>query len=591
AVAIAALPASTDIAGGASVSFTWTYTALTPGTITFSSNATGTDENSGLVKVSGAAVSGNVIIQMPAALTASINVQPSSLGTGNNITVIMSVSNSSQASANAVTPTGFAILGNAGVVNVSGPVPTNITITGNTSGYFTWIYTATSVGSLYFTANASGTDFNSGNSVSTTITAQSNTVLVQPNFPVLSSWISVSPQTINYSQRYTVILSVSNSGIVTANAVTPDAFTVPLSGTLISGPIPANANLSPGARQDFTYVLSSAGVAGTANVNITASSGVYTSTDISIPANTVINVIANPALAQDMFIEPAVASVGQRITIRMNVTNSGASTAEGVVPSALIKLGSASYNISSGPVPASQSIASGASAQFTWTYTATGAGSLAVNAYSKGYAQYSKTTITATAVSSNFITIESPASLSSALSIDGTKFNIGQDVTVYMTVTNSGTAAANNVAPNPLNYTDASTGGLIPVSGPDPASVTVAGNTSAVFTWVYTAAGLGSVALSGNATGTDENSFVTVSSAVKSSPMIQIQSPAYLTASLNASPSYLGTGDNITLIMNITNEGQSAVNALTPDPVGLTLTNGGNVTTVSGPIPATMTLP
>jgi hypothetical protein len=584
-------PAAVTIPGGASAVFMWSYTTQGSGTVIFTSAAFGTDENSGLVKTSAQAASNALIIQSPAALTASINANPASLGTGNNITVVMTVSNNGQAAANAVTHAGFMAVGSAGIVAVSTPEPATANISGGSSGYFTWVYAATSVGSIYFTADGQGTDFNSGAIIATTITAQSNTVLVQPNFPVLSSWISVAPQTINYNQRYTVIMSVSNSGIITANTVTPDTYTVPLSGTTISGPIPANANLAPGERQDFTYVLSSAGVAGISNVTMTASSGIYTSTDISNPAGMVINVIANPALAQDITLQPAVASVGQRVTIIMNVTNSGASTAEGVVPSALIKLGTASYTLAQSPVPASVNIAAGASASFTWAYTATGAGSLAVNAYSKGYAQYSKTTVTATAVSSNFITIESPASLSSALSIDGTMFNIGQDVRVYMTVTNSGTAIANVVMPNPLNYSAASTGGLIPVSGPDPVSATVGTGTSAVFTWLYTAAGLGSVALSGNASGMDENSLATVNSAVTVSPVIQIQSPASLTASINASPAYLGTGENITVIMNVTNNGQSAVNGLTADPAGLILTNGGNVLPVSGPIPATMTLP
>jgi hypothetical protein len=514
-----------------------------------------------------------------------MSASPASIGVGSEITVIMTITNNGQATANAVTPTGFAILGSASYVAVNGPLPTNATITAGASASFTWRYAAVSTGSLYFTANASGLDGNnSSHIVSTTAEAKSNTVYVYPTSPVLTSWVTVSPQVINFNQRFTVVMSVSNVGIVDANGTTPTALPTVLSSSHMGGPVPVFADIPAGGFAQFTWTFDSTTTAGTANPAVLASSGGTNSTDITTLSASQLQVIADPLLTQDIIVSPAVVSAGQNITVRMHITNSGASEAQGVVPAALSKLGNGNYTYVSGPVPVSQTVAAGANTYFTWIYQSSGAGSLAVNGYATGYSQYSKATVTAVAEDSNFITIQSPASLSSSISVPATK-NIGQWFTVTMTVTNNGTATADAVAP-PSNLTVVGTGGAVRMSGPEPPPVSITGGDSVTFTWTYSAAGAGTVTFAGIAAGTDANSGAAVASNNAVSVNFVIQTGASLSVAINASPVMAGTGSLITVVGLITNNGQATANNVSMYELDDYAVSGGNATLATGVIPS-----
>ncbi|HPI04550.1 MAG TPA: hypothetical protein PKZ78_12000, partial [Candidatus Goldiibacteriota bacterium] len=464
---------------------TWTYTALTSGTITFSSNATGTDENSGLIKTSAAAVSGNVVIQTPAALTSVITASPAAVGLTENITVVMAVTNNGQATANGVVPSALVTSG-TGTVTLTSAAPVAAVIAGGATVNYTWVYSADAIGTAIFEGTASGTDGNSGAVVSA-VNAVSNTVAIQPNYPVMTSYVNVTPGTINYNQRYTAVLTVSNVGVVNAPAVTPGAVAAPLGGSVILTPAPGSMDIAAGGTGRFTWVLESDEAEGFADIVITAASGAETSSDVTSGNTNRITVVGDAVLASSVAIAPATVSAGQNVTVVMNVANSGNSAAEGVVPSALVKLGTANYAYVSGPVPGSQTIAAGANANYTWIYTASGNGNLAVNGYATGYSVYNKVTKTTTATDSNYITVQSPAALSAGIYVPGTK-NIGQWFVVSMVVTNSGSAGATAVAP-PVNLTVAGTGGAVRISGPTPATSAIAGGTAQVYQWTYSAAG------------------------------------------------------------------------------------------------------
>ncbi|HPI04534.1 MAG TPA: hypothetical protein PKZ78_11920, partial [Candidatus Goldiibacteriota bacterium] len=258
-VSVSLLPASRTIAGGASSVFTWVFNSTAPGSVIFTGSASGFDENT-LNAVSSAQVSTNaVVIQAPSSIAASISAMPSAVALGNNITVIMTVTNSGMSSANAVTPTGFGYSGSASLVFVSGPVPTNATITAGSSSQFTWVYATVGLGSLTFSANASGTDFNSGLPVSTTYTAYSNVINVYPNNPVMTSYVTVSPSTVNYNQNYTVRLTVSNVGVQAANGTIASPLNPApvLGGTLQSSVNPTSADIPAGGTAVFTWVYRS----------------------------------------------------------------------------------------------------------------------------------------------------------------------------------------------------------------------------------------------------------------------------------------------------------------------------------------------
>ena len=197
----------------------------------------------------------------PANLISSITAFPNPVAQSSNLTVTMIVSNTGGHTANAVTPIGWGIQGNVVWSHVSGPVPTNITITGETAGIFTWVFTPASIGTMLFTANAQGTDADSGQTITSNV-ATSDIINVVPNDPYLVSWINVNPGLVNINQRYTVIMSVSNVGVVDANATTANTsvnHNPEFPQIQITSPSPNNADILVGGYYAFTWVYEATG--------------------------------------------------------------------------------------------------------------------------------------------------------------------------------------------------------------------------------------------------------------------------------------------------------------------------------------------
>ena len=216
----------------------------------------------------------------PANLVSSITAQPDPVGQNATITVIMTVSNTGGYSSNEVIPAGFNIGGSCPYLLQMGPSPTSATITANSYAVFTWLFRPIGTGTIYFTASAQGTDAESGLPVVSNATT-SNVVDVMPNYPVINSWISVIPNTVNINQIYTIILSVSNVGVVIAHATN----TYPLSGiigTMATGPAPSSSDIAVGGYQGFTWTYTAPSfAAGPSSVSGSAASGGQESIDIT----------------------------------------------------------------------------------------------------------------------------------------------------------------------------------------------------------------------------------------------------------------------------------------------------------------------
>ena len=250
----------------------------------------------------------------------------------------------------------------------------------------------------------------------------------------------------------------------------------------------------------------------------------------------------------------------------MTISNEGETDAVNTAPiMPLSKVGTSAASLVTGPIPASVTITAGSSESFTFIYQASAIpGTLAYNGKVQGFDARTGMVYNSVTDTSNTVMVESPAVLVSEMRIIGpSTVNTGQLVTVVMRVTNTGAADAVNVSPNNIFATSASTGGMIPVE-PPVAPLTVSGTASggtntAEFTWVYSAAGTGTSAFSCNVTGYDENSGNAVISAMDESNYVTIQVPAAIIASINAAPSYLGTGSYITVVMEVVNIGLSLI--------------------------------
>jgi hypothetical protein len=172
-------PTARSIPGGTTQAFLWTFTGSAPGTATFTASVSGTDPGSGtLVTVPTAPAS--VTVQSPPGLTATLEI-PHAIALG-DFTVIMLVTNSGGATAadvaEVVPDQPAARAGSTALVVLkSGPTGAPATVAaGQPAVAFTWVFTATSPGSLTLTSAARGRDANTGTPVASaaaeTTTAQ-----------------------------------------------------------------------------------------------------------------------------------------------------------------------------------------------------------------------------------------------------------------------------------------------------------------------------------------------------------------------------------------------------------------------------------
>ncbi len=198
---------------------------------------------------------------------------------------------------------------------------------------------------------------------------------------------------------------------------------------------------------------------------------------------------------------PSQVSVGQSVQVIMTVSNEGAGGAINVLPNdpdpnKIALLGSGNANWNSGPNPASAPVLpSLIYEEFTWTYFASNPGTIWFSNGALGEDTGSGLPIYATAAWSNTVLVQSVASLTSGTTIlPVTQASVGQQLTVIISVTNSGDADA--------SYawgvtTQASGAGSVVWAGGWPTAVTITGGTSAHFTWTFSADGASLVHLEG----------------------------------------------------------------------------------------------
>ncbi len=332
--------------------------------------------------------------------------------------------------------------------------------------------------------------------------------------------------TVTTGEIVTLISQVSNYGSENVNNITPSQPVIvgsPLNALVLqSGPQPATMSLgSGGGIGYFTWTyLANAGGSITFTGNAT---GIGTSSTLYISNNSSSNPIAvftRATLSAQTSAMPSSASLGQTITVLMTVTNSGQANAVNTSGNITV-VGVTGTNpltaVSQLSAPPSTTISGGNGVNtFTWTYSATGAGTVYFSCFASGTDQYALNAVTSLPSPSANIIIQIPASLASTIYVPATTSQ-GQVFTVIMSVTNSGQAAASNVIPN-LTVVPATS--LTPVS--TPVASTINGSTLQNFTWTFSASGLGSVNFSGFASGTDANSGFSIhSSSTNTSTIIQ----------------------------------------------------------------------
>ena len=544
------------LAPGAVATFVWTYSSAGAGTVALSLTATGTDAGTGVPVWTTKSVVG--VVQTPASIAAAVAVLPASVGEGQAFLVTVTVTNSGQAPAIGVAPSPPGASGSGTASLAGGPWPAApVSVPGGTSVVFTWTCTAGTAGTLGFTATVAGSDANSG-AVLTTGPAVSAPVTVNPAATLVSAG-SVSPAAVSAGQWITVTLTVTNVGGVAASAVTPglvNSSTAPM--TAVSGPVPAGPlGLAAGAAATFVWTFSTNG-AGSVAFGLTATgtdsgSGapLFTAAALSFPGA----VTAPAALAARAAVIPPQVSVGQAFLLTVTVTNTGSTSATGVVPAGPSASGPGGATVAGGPLPAGPvTIAGGAAITFTWTMTASSAGTLALTATAAGADASSGLPVTGGPAAASVL-VQTPAALSAGLSASATTVRFGEPLVLTLTISNSGSAAATGV-PLPDARAWGTAGGMVtgwPFGG-FPATVTGGGTLS--FTWTVTMAFPATVGWCLTVTGVDANTWGPLSVvAATSVPITVFGNPDAYVAAVTASPASVNIGDTITVVVTVVNPG------------------------------------
>jgi hypothetical protein len=257
------------------------------------------------------------------ALAASIAATPRSVGAGDTITVVLTVTNRSTVSQTVrPSPSNPGITGTAGATLTSSPSAPWPSVAVGSSTTFQWLYTATGSGSLQFCDAAIAA---SGGPATSNTVCSSNIAVGD-----FTAFITVSPSQVVSGQNVTVIMTVTNNGSSAIQDIVPtlNALTQPGASALpVSGPTPITiTKINHAASSTFQWVYTLTGSVGQT----------FTFTGYATDKNS-LNSVPNPAVsnAVTMFnyavaASPAQVSSGSSGILTFHLSNNGALTVDQV---------------------------------------------------------------------------------------------------------------------------------------------------------------------------------------------------------------------------------------------------------------------
>ncbi len=550
----AAAPVSAAIAGHSSQTFTWTVSSGMAGILTLSGSAAGTDANSGAA-VSSPPAGASLTVQRRAALSLSASVSRPVAEVGQALAFSLTATNTGEASALAVAPSLSLqdVAGSGTALAIAGPSPASAAIAGGQAQTFTWTLQGASAGAFLAKGSASGTDANDGAAV-TADPAAAPQVTVQ-TAPALAASASLSRTQVTVGQALSVSLQVVNSGGTTAAGLLP---TLSACAAASVQTAPASQDAAGGATVTFTWTLLATAASSCTFTASAAGADTNTLAPVSATASTGALLLQSPAGLGATLQAPAAANLAQPMTVSLVVVNSGDAAATGVVPQLTLSPGASAAKTAA--TPASATLAGHASQTFTWTVTPSATGTLSLAASAAG-ADTNSGAAVATPVQTASLNVQRAAALAGSLAVPA-EVSLGQQFAVSYTVSNTGGAAANSVAPSALSVTGSSGGAATVLSGPAPASATVAGGGSITFSWMAQADSKGTVTLQVSAAGTDANSGGAVGSPTASQSTLV--GDVSLAGGVTWSRSTVSVGQTVTVTLTVTNSGATEARDVLP---------------------------
>lgn len=392
-----------------------------------------------------------------------------------------------------------------------------------------------------------------------TATATAQTTVTVQEGAALTGSLAV-PAAASVGQFLDVTLTVQNTGGATAADVAPSQLTFngDAPAEVVSGPTPVKSDIAGGAQMGFAWQVRVTG-AGTLRISAEASgvdaNDATTTVKLSKVTSQDTTVRHGPALVAAIVTDASPIDIGRAFGVSMRVTNNGQATAKGVSPGVLGQAGSGAGTVADGPTPAAVDLAGGASAEFKWRYTASRGGTLTFSGSATGMDENSGTVVSSPATTAAELTIQAPVNVSTTTASTRTTVNVGQSLTVTVTVKNDRPGPITQLAPTLTSDCSAC---LTQLTGPTPPLLAALppGGTQA-FTWSYRGATRGTVRLVGGATFTDPGGGSYLASGSRT-PDIAVQSPASLALSAITAPAHVSQGQaDAPLAVTVENTGDA----------------------------------
>ncbi len=477
------------LAGGGAITFTWTLTAASAGSVWFSNTVTGSDTNSGASVSTGVVVSNSITVIAPV-LTAGLFVSGEPLAgmrqvsVGGTVWVTMTVTNTGTANADNVAPLSLGNLG-CGSASLAGPTPASVaTLVPGDAVTFTWTATADTAGTFAWRGRAwdqipppppPGVVSNQANSPTVGTPA------------VLVSAASISQTPVSVGQWVTVSFTVTNTGGTPAVSVMPTLTSASTAGlTPKSGPVSAVTIPGCSGMHTFTWTYSTNGRGSLAFSLSVTGLDAYSLTEV-FTSRTLSGLVQDPArLAASLSLSSTVVNAGGSFLLMITVTNTGdavwGAAADGLLPPALDQYGLGSASVTA-PLVAATTLVGSQSLTWTWTLTASSGGFVYFTATVTGADFNSGFALSTPVITSGPLQIDRPGIGIVDFTAGPTPVGLDELVTVTLFISNTGNFELQGAVPSVLSVTG--DGQVKLESGPEPAAAAVPIGGTATFVWQY----------------------------------------------------------------------------------------------------------
>jgi hypothetical protein len=573
----------TSIAGGTTATFSYNVTVsgtAATGARVASLLLTADDANSGTPVGSTKSNLGTITLQSAGVLAFNGGITaPSTVSQGQSFVAQYTVSNSGGSTANVSGASlGFAGSGLTVVPRVSNPTA----IAGASSGVFVFDVSGTAAPGVWVaTGQITATDANTGVSRSIPNTSLGS---VQVQSPPSMTIGNLTNATVSQGQTFTVQVPVGNSGGAQANvSVATLSFTDASNLSIVASGLNPTA-IAGGTTATFSYqVTAAAGASPTAR---TATFSLTTADANTLVASTLndLNVgtisIQTPTSLGTVtsFVQPSSATLGTSFVVTAIVRNNGQAAAS-ILEAALEYDSMTNLSIVAGGGNPT-SIVGGGTGTFSYTVTVAGAAATGNRVASLRFtATDGNSGYPANATLSNLgtVNLQSAGTLSIGSYTAASTVSQGQTFVAQYTASNSGGAAI-NVSAASLSFS----GTLVTATPRGTNPITVAGNSSGIFTFDVVTAGAAATlrAVTANITATDANSGDSRNASNTSLGSVTVQSPASLALGAVTAPSTVSQGQPFSVAVQVTNSGDAAANI---SSANLGYSNSTLLSTVASP--------